>query len=304
MKNPVKIIDIIGVPSDFGANLLGASMGPAALRIAGLHEKLQNIGRATMEKGDIQVPNRLTLSLEQMEHKYLSVIHTICAELKTKSLEAHATHHLPLVLGGDHSVSIGSLAAVCTQYSTQQIGLLWIDTHADMNTPKSSPTGNIHGMPVSVLLGQGYPELVALFQQQTSLKAENIVFIGLRDIDHEEKRILKESGVTYYTMRDIDEKGIVKIVKEVNKYAFKNVDGIHISFDLDVMNPPQLPGVSTPVQGGLTLREAHLLLEMMYETQCILSADFVELNPFKDVQGQSAMMATDLICSLFGKTII
>lgn len=304
MKSDAKIIDILGVPSDFGANVFGALMGPEALRTAGLHEKLRGIGRHTLDKGNVQVPNRYGLTADQTEHKYLSVIRYVCQHLKTLALRSHREEHLPLVLGGDHSIAMGSLAATCEAYPTKKIGLLWVDTHADINTPESSLTGNIHGMPVSVLLGQGFPELVELFPAQKAIQPENIVFIGLRDIDAEEKGILKKSGVSYYTMRDVDEKGIVKIVKEINKHAFKDIDGLHISFDLDVMNPPQIPGVSTPVAGGLTIREAHLLLEMMYESQTLVSADFVELNPFKDIQGQSAIMGTDLICSLFGKTII
>lgn len=304
MKSDAKIIDILGVPSDFGANVLGAMMGPDALRTAGLHEKLRSIGRHTLDKGNVQVPNRYGLTSDQTEKKFLSVIRYVCQQLKTAALRSHTAEHLPLVLGGDHSIAMGSLAAACEAYPKRRLGLLWVDTHADINTPESSPTGNIHGMPVSVLLGHGYPELLELFPTPRCIQPDNIVFLGLRDIDAEEKGILKKSGVSYYTMRDVDEKGIVKIVKEINKNAFKDIDGLHISFDLDVMNPPQIPGVSTPVAGGLTLREAHLLLEMMYESQTLLSGDFVELNPFKDIQGQSAMMATDLICSLFGKTII
>ncbi len=304
MKHSRKIIDIIGVPSDFGANVAGALMGPAALRTAGLHEKLQSIGRETHESGDIVVPNRYNLAAEKTNNKYLPVVHAMCQELKTASMAALASHHIPLVLGGDHSIAIGSLAATCTFYKKQRIGLLWVDTHADINTPQSSHTGNIHGMPISVLLGKGYAELTQLFDKQTTIQPENIVLLGLRDIDPEEKGILKKSGITYYTMRDIDEKGIRKIVKEICKHQFKDIDGLHLSFDLDVMNPTQMPGVSTPVPGGLTLREAHLLLEMLYETQHIIAADFVELNPFKDNQGQSAAMATDLICSLFGERII
>lgn len=304
MKKSRKIIDIIGVPSDFGANVPGALMGPAALRTAGLHQQLQGIGRETLDKGDVLVPNRYNVPLELCENHYLSVIRAICEELKTISLSAFNSHHIPLVLGGDHSIVMGSLAATCEHYKSKQIGLLWVDTHADINTPKSTHTGNIHGMPMSVVLGRGYPELLQLFHKQTTIQPENIVLIGLRDIDPEEKSILKKSGVTYYTMRDIDEKGIQKIVKEICKHNFKHIDGLHVSFDLDVINPPQMPGVSTPVPGGLTLREAHLLLEMLHEMQHVVAADFVELNPFKDIQGQSATMAVDLICSLFGKTII
>ncbi|MBC7389682.1 MAG: arginase family protein, partial [Opitutaceae bacterium] len=176
--------------------------------------------------------------------------------------------------------------------------------HPDFNTPETSHSGNIHGMPLSLLFGKGYANLLELFNNQKNLLPENTVLIGLRDIDAEEKKLLKQSAVTFYTMRDVDEKGIRKIMKEVFKTNFKTIEGLHLSFDLDVMNPAVMPGVSTPIQGGLTLREAHLILEMLYENQNIIAADFVELNPFNDIQGQSAIAASELICSLFGKTII
>lgn len=304
MRKSGKIIDIIGVPSDFGANIAGALMGPAAIRTARVHEQLRQMGVLTRELGDVEVPNRYLLEETAADTHYLSVVQLVCDVLKTTSLASLAAQHIPLVLGGDHSIAMGSLAATCMHYATQRIGLLWVDTHADINTPDSTHTGNVHGMPLSVLLGKGHPELLQLFHKQATILPEHIVLVGLRDIDPEEKHILKKSGVTYYTMRDVDEKGIRKIVKEISKHSFKDIDGLHVSFDLDVMNPAQLPGVSTPVSGGLTLREAHLLLEMVHETQHLVAADFVELNPFKDVQGQSALMAVDLICSLFGKTIM
>ena len=298
-----KIIDIIGVPSDLGANMEGASMGPAALRTAGIHQKLQNIGFQTNDTGDIYIPNRHNLSKDKQANKHLSVIHQISKDIKAQVLSSFHCGNTPLILGGDHSISIGSLSAVCDFHQHKNIGLIWIDTHADINTPESSPSGNIHGMPISILLKNGFTELTNLFPPN-SIPAKNIVLIGLRDVDAIEKTLLKTSGVHFYTMRDIDERGIQQILSEINNTIFKELDGIHVSFDLDVMDPLQVPGVSTPVPGGLTLREAHLLLELLHENNTILSADFVELNPFNDIQGQSAKMATELICSLFGKAII
>jgi len=304
MKPNGKIIDIIGVPSDFGANVPGSLMGPDAIRSAGIHSKLRELNKSTIEKGNIVMSHRFQISEEDSSYHYLKVIQKICQDLKSTCLDTFKNNHLPLVLGGDHSIAIGSLAATCEHFATKKIGLLWVDTHPDFNTPETSHTGNIHGMPLSLLFGKGYANLLSLFNNQKTIQPENTVLIGLRDIDTEEKQLLKRSGVTFYTMRDIDEKGIKKVLKEVFKSNFKDLDGLHLSFDYDVMNPAVMPGVSTPVQGGLTLREAHLLLEMLHETQNIVAADFVELNPINDIQGQSAIAASELICSLFGKSII
>lgn len=303
MPIPSKIIDIIGVPSDLGANIEGALMGPATLRTAGLHKKLQATGWQTNDTGDIYIPNRFNLHKDKLANKHLKAIQQIATDLKAQVLSSFHYGNTPLILGGDHSISIGSLSALAEFHQNKKIGLIWVDTHADINTPTSSPSGNIHGMPISILLKNGFKELTDLFPTK-SIDAKNIVLIGLRDVDAIEKTLLKTSGVHFYTMRDIDERGIQQILAEINTTIFNSLEGIHVSFDLDVMDPLQVPGVSTPVPGGLTLREAHLLLELLHENNTILSADFVELNPFNDIQGQSAKMATELICSLFGKAII
>jgi arginase len=304
MNKTGKIIDVIGVPNDFGANVRGASMGPAALRAAGLHEKLRSTGRKTRECGDIAVPYQHQITQEQAANHYLALLLSIGKELKQSCLASFVADHIPLVLGGDHSLAIGSLAATCEFYKDHQIGLLWIDAHADINTPASTLTGNIHGMPMSILLGNGYTELTQLSNNQKTIRPENIVYVGLRDLDAGEKAILKNSGITYFTMRDMDERGIRHIMQEICDYHFKDIEGLHVSFDLDAMNPQEVPGVSTPCPGGLSLREAHLIMELVYETQAIVAVDFVELNPLHDVRGQSAIISSDLICSLFGKVII
>lgn len=301
--NSFKIIDIIGAPSDLGANQRGAAMGPAAIRTANLHEELIQSGRKTNDLGDIYVPIRFTLDESNTSYQHLYPITKICQDIKSKALSSLNNNHLPLLLGGDHSLSIGSLAATCEYHKNKELGLLWIDTHADINTPETSPSGNIHGMPINTLLGNGYASLIELFNEQQVIKPEHIVFIGLRDIDKAEKKILAQSNIKVYSMRDVDELGIQYIMKQIHDQIFNNIDGIHLSFDLDVMDPLQVPGVSTPVSGGLTLREAHLLLEMVYESNKLVSADFMELNPMNDIKGQSAKTAVDLICSLFGKTI-
>lgn len=292
-------LDIIGAPSDLGANIRGSLMGPAAIRTAGLFDQLKSSKINATDLGDITVPIR---NFSDSEH-FLDDIIKICGNLKHSFSRSYSNNNTPVLLGGDHSLSIGTLAAFTNSFQNKNIGLIWIDTHADINTPNTTPSGNIHGMPISTLLGSGHSELVSLFDKCT-IPAENIVLIGLRDIDEFEKDLIRDSGVRYYTMRDIDELGIQKVIIEVQNTLIKNVDGIHVSFDLDVMDPTQVPGVSTPVHGGLTLREAHLALEMLYESGKVVSADFVELNPFNDTRGISAYMAVDLICSLFGKRII
>jgi len=304
MNNFEKIINIIGVPSDFGANTNGALMGPDAIRTAGLNQRLKEIGVIAQDWGNIPVPIKYAVKDEHSKASYLPIVRQINHELKKLIVFALEKGSIPLCLGGDHSISIGSLAGVIEHHKNKNIGLIWIDTHADLNTPESSKTKNIHGMPVSVLFGKGYPELTELMNHQDTIKEENVAIIGLRDIDAMEKEFLKDSNMNYYTMRDIDERGIQTIMKEVQTKIIDKVDGIHVSFDLDVMDPLQVPGVSTPVPGGLSLREAHLILEMIHESSNVISADFVELNPFNDEKGSSAKMAVELIASLFGKKII
>ena len=293
-----KKISIIGVPSDLGANTAGCRLGPDALRISGVHRMLHQLGYDTTDLGNIKVPERHYG--QNGTSNYLNEITTINKALYTHCLNSLNKNELPLTLGGDHSLAIGSVAASAEKHPN--LGLIWIDTHADLNTPSTSRTQNIHGMPVSTLLHDGFPELVYLVTSKISPK--NIVMIGLRDIDKEEKLLLKQSEIKYYTMRDIDEMGIQGVFKQIQHLLIDKVDALHVSFDLDVMDPLTIPGVSTPVHGGLSLREAHLLLELLHETDKIKSADFVELNPMNDIKGSSAQHAISLIGSLFGSSII
>lgn len=299
-----KNINIIGVPSDFGANTAGSCMGPDALRTAGINYCLKNDNTSIEDWGNIQVPIKYALDTSKKTASYLPVIQDICIKLKELVAYSFEKGNIPLCLGGDHSISIGSLAGLVKANRSKNIGLIWIDTHADLNTPQSSTTQNIHGMPISVLFNKGYPELTNIIGNQKTIKEENVAIIGLRDVDPIEREFLQKSKINYFTMRDLDERGIQSIMKEVNKSIVSKVDGLHVSFDLDAMDPLQIPGVSTPVAGGLSLREAHLLLEILHETNKVISADFVELNPFNDERGQSAKMAVELISSLFGKRII
>ncbi len=293
-----KKISVLGASSDLGANIAGTRLGPDAIRIAGLHRILKDLGYHTEDLGNLIVPLR-SYGTDGADN-YLSEITALNKAIFESCSQSLNKGNIALTLGGDHSIAIGTVAASANHY--KNLGVVWIDTHADLNNPTSSMSQNIHGMPVSTLLHNGFPELVSIVTQR--LEPENITLIGLRDIDKEERVILQKSGIHYYTMRDIDELGIQGVFKKVKENLLDKVDHIHVSFDLDVMDPLQVPGVSTPIDGGLTAREAHLLLELLFETQKTVACDFVELNPMNDIQGKSAKMAVNLIGSLFGTAII
>ncbi len=303
MRTP-DTIEVIGVPSDLGANSRGANMGPASIRIAKLKLKVEQQGYKVIDLGDLAVPIRESLAPEDQEKKHLAPIQKICANLADTTEAILDRQHLPLVIGGDHSIAVGSIGGIIRHFHKKQqdIGVIWIDAHADVNTPETSPTGNIHGMPLAVLIGLGYSELMAISERK--LRPQNCVLIGIRNIDDEEKRILRESGIRYFTMRDIDEKGMFSVMKEAIAYATDGTVGVHVSFDIDGIDPRYAPGVSTPVSGGLTLREAHLAMEMLSETDKIVSLEFVELNPLKDVNAQSAKLIVDLLMSALGQSIV
>jgi len=299
-------IDINGVPSDLGANIRGANIGPAAVRIAGLVNKISSLGWKVSDHGDIPVPVRDSLPLEVKQEKYLQPIIDICTEVCEKTYQSVSSGGIPLLIGGDHSVVVGSISGVCKHYKKhqQEVGLIWVDAHADLNTPKSSESGNIHGMPLATVLGDGHPALTNIGYEGQKIKPENVALIAIRNIDHVEKQLVKESGVNYYTMRDIDEQGMSKVMRKAIEATTKNTDALHLSFDIDGIDPIFAPGVSTPVPGGLSFREAHLLLEMIAETGQLASLDFVELNPFTDQGPTSANLSVDLILSALGKSIV
>lgn len=300
---PKKSAEIIGVPLDFGANMRGANLGPYAIRIAGLHDKLAKMNYEIHDAGNIQVPIRETL--KKPSEKYLEEIFSICKELHSITAQALNNDHIPIVLGGDHSIAMGSISAANNYAKNKgsELGLIWIDAHADLNIPETSPTGNIHGMPLATLLGKGHSQLVGLSQNHF-LKPENVALIGIRDIDGLEKEICRNSGIRYYTMREIDERGMHKIMKEVIQNLEKNCNHMYISLDMDGIDPAYAPGVSTPVTGGLSYRETHLILEMIADTQKLIGMDLVELNPMTDIQHKSAYLAVELIQSALGKSIV
>ncbi|SMF79065.1 arginase [Pseudobacteriovorax antillogorgiicola] len=281
-------------------------MGPAALRIAGLKKKIEIQGYKVRDIGDLFVPVRDSLSQEIQDEKFLQPLTQICEDLCGKTHNAVQSGNIPLVVGGDHSIAIGTISGIAKHHKEQggELGVVWVDAHADINTPDSSPSGNIHGMPLATLMGDGHPELCKIGGDGPKLKPENVALIGIRTIDDDEKRVLKASGVNYYSMRDIDERGMFRVMKEAIEKVSANTKALHVSFDIDGIDPRYAPGVSTPVSGGLTLREAHLLLEMLYETKKLGSLEFVELNPYTDVGAQSANLTVDLILSALGKSIV
>ncbi len=299
-------VSIIGVPSDLGANMRGANIGPSAIRIAGLHEKLKMLGCNVEERGDIQIPLREMLSASEVSSKHKSSIIQICEKLSQEVYDALNSGRKPIVLGGDHSIGMGSIAGASKYAKEQngQMGLIWIDAHADMNTPETTHTGNIHGMPLSVVLGYGFPDLVGLGGFSPKILPKNVALIGIRTLDSDEKEICRKSGIRYFTMREIDERGMHAVMKEAITVVTEGTMGFHVSFDIDGIDPLYAPGVSTPVTGGISYREAHLILEMMADTGKLMSMEFVELNPMRDIEHKTAGLVVDLIQSALGKSIV
>lgn len=301
-----KTVEIIGVPLDLGANQRGANMGPTAMRIAGLHEKIKILGYDVHDEGDLFVPVRETIADSCVNQNYRTNIKHVCEELAKRTRKAMEARRTPIVLGGDHSLAIGSIAGVSEYLKAngQELGVIWFDAHADMNTPGSSNSGNIHGMPLATLLGRGHKDLIDVGFPGPKITPDHVVLIGIRDLDGEEQRICKNSGIRYYTMREIDERGMLQVMKEAISIVGATSSGIHVSFDLDGVDPLHAPGVSTPVDGGLTYRESHLALELIAESGKLLSMDFVELNPMNDKGHMSAKFFVDLVQSTLGKSII
>jgi arginase len=301
-----RTVEIIGVPLDLGANTRGATMGPEVIRIAGLKERIESLGYPVFDTGDIDVPIRESLAPGQAESHFLEPIYEICVKLAGSVESALERGNLPLTIGGDHSLAMGSIAGASAYFKKKQaqLGLLWIDAHADMNTPKTSPSGNIHGMPLAIALGRGEGRLLTIGGKGPKIKPNNVALIGIRDIDEYEKRELKECGIRYYTMREIDERGKYEVMKEALSIVSEGTDGVHLSCDLDGVDPLYAPGVSTPVPGGLSFREIHLALEMLADSRKLCSMDVVEFNPLRDRDFQTANLAVGLVLSALGKSIV
>jgi arginase len=299
-------IRLVGVPMDLGAGRRGVDMGPSAMRVAGVGEQLAELGYDVTDDGDVGVPSPESRDPGPKHAKYLDVIYHVCNRLRLRvrrSLEAGET---PLVLGGDHSIAIGTIAGVAEHFRErdQTVGLIWVDAHGDMNTPESSPSGNIHGMPLAVALGMGAPELVQMGGFWPKVDRAQVCVLGLRNLDRAEKEIVQKSGVHAYTMRDLDERGMRAVAAEAIAKASAGTAGFHVSFDLDGLDPSVAPGVGTAVKGGIDWREANLLLEMIADSGRMTSMEVTELNPVFDVRNQSGEVAMDLILSAFGKRIL
>lgn len=298
-----KKIHIIGAPSDLGANTLGARLGPSALRIAKIGPALGALGYDVKDCGDVFVPTRESL---KQSPQHVSELAEICNQIADKWKTSYDDGAIPLLLGGDHSLAIGSISAAAERCKAKKkkIGVIWVDAHADINTPESSPSGNIHGMPVATLLGDGFEPLKNLRYEGPKLTESQIVLIGLRNLDEYEKEALKKSKIMYFTMRDLDEKGIFGVMQLVKESLIDKCDHLHLSFDIDGCDPVLAPGVSTPVGGGLNFRESHLLMEMVADSGKLASADLVEVNPIFDNGNKTSEFAVDILCSAVGKSII
>jgi arginase len=299
-------IGIVGVPLDLGSGRRGVDMGPSAVRVARLHDRLRALGYQVDDLGNIAVDQLESGPEGAGSARYLSQIAGACGRLAEQVGRIAARDHFPLVLGGDHSIAVGSVSAMSNHYARagQQLGLIWVDAHADMNTPETSPSGNVHGMPLACLVGMGPEELTGIGGPGPKITPEHVALIGVRDIDQLEKPHVRESGVRAFTMRHIDERVVLAVVKEALHIATAGTAGFHVSFDLDVVDPREAPGVGTPVRGGLTYREAHLVLETLCDSGGMVSMEVVEINPILDDANRTAAMAVELIMSAMGKRIL
>lgn len=292
-------ISIIGIPMDLGQTHRGVDMAPVAIRYAGLGLKLRNLGYHTIDRGNINVPGHYTLSSTKYDERLIP-IREACEKAYKLGAEAIKNGEIPLFLGGDHSAAIGSIGGVTAE---KPCGLIWVDAHGDFNTPETSASQNIHGMALAVLLGMGSEQLVNVGRPGPKMAPENVIMIGVRDLDGEEKRLLANSGCTVFTMRDVDELGMHAVLRKALK-KLEHIPNIHLSLDMDAMDPQEAPGVGTPSPGGLTYREAQLIMETLCDSGKLQSADVMEANPILDTQNKTAQVAVSLMASLFGKSII
>jgi len=299
-------VGVIGVPIDLGAGRRGVDMGPSAIRIADLEKRLEELGHRVEDHGDLDVMIPETQKVGTGKLRYKKPILSVCEELMKRVDACLGEGRMPLVLGGDHSLAIGSVAGSTNYYARQgeSLGLIWFDAHGDANTPETTPSGNIHGMSLAVSLGFGDEDLVNLGGRSPKVQPRNAVLIGIRDLDAGERDFLKKSGVTCYTMRDLDERGMRDVLDEGIRLASDGTVGIHMSFDLDVVDPEDAPGTGTPVWGGISYREAHLAMEMIADRATIVAMDLVEVNPVLDSQNMTGILAAELAQSALGKTIL
>jgi len=299
-----KEVTIIGVPMDLGQTRRGVDMGPSAIRYAGLKDRLEGLGYSIDDLGDLKIDfvNKNENIDTATNLKNLQTVADANDLLGQQVDQVISCKRFPLVLGGDHSIAIGTLAGVSKHYDN--LGVIWYDAHGDLNTAETSPSGNIHGMSLAVSLGLGHPVLTNIGGYAPKVKPENVVIIGARDLDPGEKKLIKEMGIKVYTMHEIDRLGMTTVMSETINYLKERTDGVHLSLDLDGLDPNDAPGVGTPVAGGISYRESHLAMEMLSEANIITSAEFVETNPVLDQYNKTAIAAVALISSLFGDTLL
>jgi arginase len=290
-RKPVARVDVVGVPMDLGADRRGVDMGPSAIRYARLNESLEKLGIAVTDRGNLRVPVAESASIAEQNAKYFPIIKAVCEELAGIVHEIVGQGSFPLVLGGDHSIAMGTIAGVARARGKAP-GVIWVDAHGDINTPLTSPTGNVHGMPVHFAV------------QEHAVDPSRMVFVGLRDVDDGEKRIIRELGVKAYTMADVDRLGMSAVIGEALGIVAEGESSVHVSFDMDGIDPQEAPGVGTPVRGGITYREAHLLMEAVAASGTLGSLEITEINPILDRENRTAILAVELILSALGKTTL
>jgi arginase len=303
MKKKVKII---GVPMDLGAGRRGVDMGPSAIRIAGINQAIAFQGFEVSDAGNVHVHPPESMTATNPRAHYLKEISEASEELAQMVEAALSDDAIPVVLGGDHSIAIGSVAGVASYYQKQgqKIGIVWLDAHSDVNTPESTPSGNIHGMPLAALLGRGSKELTHIAGFAPKVLPENVVIIGARSVDPPERELLKELNIRVITMSELDERGMATVMKEAVEIATKGTIGFHVTMDMDFIDPFYAPGVGTPERGGATYRESHLAMEKLADSGKVLSVEITEVNPLFDTSNQTATLAVELILSALGKKII
>lgn len=297
-----KNISIIGVPMDLGADRRGVDMGPSAIRYAEVKKRLESIGYFIEDMGDLRVPTPEAYPIIHHNLKYLDEITKVNKELAKVVDQEMSRGQFPLVIGGDHSIAIGTIAGLAKH--KRNMGVIWYDAHGDLNSGETSPSGNIHGMSLAVSLGIGHPDLTNIGGFAPKVKPENVVIIGARDLDAGERELIKRIGIKVYTMHEIDRLGMPRVMEEAIAIVSKGTDGVHLSLDLDGLDPHDCPGVGTPVIGGISYRESHLAMEMLAEADILTSAEFVEVNPILDVQNKTATVAVALMSSAFGDKLL
>src|ERR1700740_2599239 len=299
-------VRIIGVPMDLGQSRRGVDMGPSALRGAGLQAAIKKLGHTVEDIGNLEVKQPEEMPVGEKRAKYLQEIAETCQDIAKTVEKSLGEGFLPLVLGGDHSIAVGAASGVASHFRQQkkEIGYLWLDAHGDMNTPEASPSGNIPGMPLAAIMGYGAPELVELGGFKPKAEPGNIVIVGARDLDSQERKIVKKSGVHVFTMRDIDERGMREDRAEALRTPMDATAGIAVSRDMDFVDPADAPGVGTPVRGGATYREAHLAMEMIADSESMVSLEVVEINPILDEHNRTALLGVELVLSGPGQKIL